>query len=316
MNIDLNMIDGFTRLFRSIWKYGYHRNDRLMFSLLIWFQQHAAWRDIKVFNKGQVIELKRGQVLFGRDELAHEFNTTSSKIRSRIESMKNIGFLTTKTTSRGTIGTVVNYDKYQSTKDSCQEKQPTESPAESPGHRQQIATNKELKEDKEEKQSEKFSDDSVELKMSEYLWGLISERLPNRKKPRLQNWAQHMDYILRIDKRPPEEVQNIIAFSQQDDFWQDNILSTSKLREKYDTLFARFQKSEFKKHIEEYTYNNPIWKKIINESELTEDQVKKINDDIRRRQKEDDRRQDEKSTPGGKEKWEKMRSKISQKMSI
>jgi len=42
--------------------------------------------------------------------------------------------------------------------------------------------------------------------------------------------------MFRKDERTPEEVETIIRFSQEDSFWRSNILSTAKLREKFDQL--------------------------------------------------------------------------------
>ncbi|MBT9169502.1 MAG: hypothetical protein DDT19_02862 [Syntrophomonadaceae bacterium] len=42
--------------------------------------------------------------------------------------------------------------------------------------------------------------------------------------------------MIRIDKRDPEKIRQIIEWCQADDFWQNNILSTGKLREQFDQL--------------------------------------------------------------------------------
>ena len=62
---------------------------------------------------------------------------------------------------------------------------------------------------------------------------------PNYKMPNLQNWAQHIDYMIRLDKRTPEQINDIIVFSQEDSFWKSNVLSTEKLRQKFDQLWIK-----------------------------------------------------------------------------
>jgi len=77
------------------------------------------------------------------------------------------------------------------------------------------------------------------LSLSELLLNLILERQPKLKRPKIEKWAVHIDRMIRIDKRTPEEIKQVIRWCQQDDFWQSNILSTAKLREKFDQLQGR-----------------------------------------------------------------------------
>ena len=72
---------------------------------------------------------------------------------------------------------------------------------------------------------------------------LILERNSKFKKPDLQNWAIHLDRMIRIDKRDPAEIFQVIQWCQADDFWQNNILSTEKLRKQYDQLAMKMKKS-------------------------------------------------------------------------
>lgn len=85
-------------------------------------------------------------------------------------------------------------------------------------------------------QKKVYSPNSVELRTSELLFSLIRQRNPNFKQPDLQSWSKHIDLMLRIDKRSPEEIEKVIQWCQADAFWQNNILSTEKLRKQYDQL--------------------------------------------------------------------------------
>ena len=86
------------------------------------------------------------------------------------------------------------------------------------------------------KEKEVFSSDTVQYQLAELLLIKILEHLPGYKKPNLQKWAKSMDSLLRLDKRPPEEVKAVILFAQGNPFWQANILSVDKLRKHYDRL--------------------------------------------------------------------------------
>jgi hypothetical protein len=93
-----------------------------------------------------------------------------------------------------------------------------------------------------ETETDIYSEDSKEFRLSLFLLNNIRKRKPDFKIPNLQKWAVQSDYILRIDKRDIEEVKNVIAWIQKDEFWQDNILSTAKLRKQYDKLVLKMNK--------------------------------------------------------------------------
>jgi DNA-binding MarR family transcriptional regulator len=80
--------------------------------------------------------------------------------------------------------------------------------------------------------------------LSELLLSLILSRKPDFKKPDLQKWAVHIDRMLRLDKRTPERIEKIIRWCQVDPFWQANILSTEKLREKFDQLELKMMQTK------------------------------------------------------------------------
>lgn len=86
-----------------------------------------------------------------------------------------------------------------------------------------------------------FSSDSIEIGLSELLLSLIKERNQTYKQPNIQEWAKHIDFMIRIDHRDPIEIKEIIITCQNDSFWHKNILSTSKLREKYDQLKTKLK---------------------------------------------------------------------------
>ena len=81
-----------------------------------------------------------------------------------------------------------------------------------------------------------FMEDSEEIRLASLLLCKILERKPSFKKPDLQTWAKHIDLAIRVDQRTPERIEELILWVQADLFWQNNILSTEKLREKFDQL--------------------------------------------------------------------------------
>lgn len=104
---------------------------------------------------------------------------------------------------------------------------------------------------KEKKCKEKFFDaSSDEFEMAALLWNLIEENNPKAKEPDIYKWASEVDKMIRIDGRTRKEIDFIIRWAQKDNFWKANILSTAKLREKFDQLWIK-AKSQYEKTIQQ-----------------------------------------------------------------
>lgn len=87
------------------------------------------------------------------------------------------------------------------------------------------------------KKQMKFSPNSIEFRLADLLHKIIKNRNPNFKKPNMQKWSEHVDSMIRLDRRAPDDIATIIKWSQKDRFWYKNILSTDSLREKFDRLW-------------------------------------------------------------------------------
>ncbi len=90
-----------------------------------------------------------------------------------------------------------------------------------------------------------YSPNSDEFRLSALLLDLIIRRNPKHKKPDLQKWARHIDLAIRRDHRTPDEVERVIRWCQTDSFWQNNILSTDKLRKQFDQLWMKMQEENY-----------------------------------------------------------------------
>lgn len=78
--------------------------------------------------------------------------------------------------------------------------------------------------------------DSPEYQLSDLLFNEILKRNPGHKKPNLQTWSIDIDKLIRIDNKTYNQIYSMILWCQNDPFWQNNILGTKKLREKFDQL--------------------------------------------------------------------------------
>lgn len=92
---------------------------------------------------------------------------------------------------------------------------------------------------REETTSEKKKFTEADLEIAESVWNGIHDLYPNHKKPNLESWAVHVRLMRERDHRTPTEILEIFQWANNDPFWQTNILSTAKLRQKFDKLAAR-----------------------------------------------------------------------------
>jgi hypothetical protein len=86
-----------------------------------------------------------------------------------------------------------------------------------------------------------YDEDSVYYRLALRLYERIKENNPDHKKPNLQKWADDVRLMMEHDHRTEEQIAYVIDWAQRDSFWKGNILSTKKLREKFDQLVIRIK---------------------------------------------------------------------------
>lgn len=123
------------KLYRKItdntaWAQGSNVQRVLMIVLLT----KAWWTSGKFLWAGRVIEMQPGQLITTLSELAEECKSTVQNIRTCLEHLKSLEFLTDQSTRRGRLITIVNWGKYQ--QEDIQTNRPTNRP--STDHQQTI----------------------------------------------------------------------------------------------------------------------------------------------------------------------------------
>lgn len=108
-------------------------------------------------------------------------------------------------------------------------------------HATDIEEDKELDIDKEKdkKKKDKTSRhkfETCDINGAKYLFELIKGNNPKQKEPNFDSWANEFRLMRERDNREAKEIKDVIDWCQADPFWQGNILSPKKLREKFDQL--------------------------------------------------------------------------------
>lgn len=87
----------------------------------------------------------------------------------------------------------------------------------------------------------KYSEDGDEVRLAQLLYDLCKRDDSKFKEPNIQKWAEHIDRLIRIDGRNPKEVEDVMRWAKNDDFWNSNILSPSKLRKQFSQLKIKME---------------------------------------------------------------------------
>ena len=87
------------------------------------------------------------------------------------------------------------------------------------------------------RRTNKFSDD--DLRTAQWILGLLQKLNPNIKTPNLDTWANEVRLMNKVDNRSHREICELFQWANRDPFWQANILSPKKLREKWDQLVMK-----------------------------------------------------------------------------
>ena len=92
-----------------------------------------------------------------------------------------------------------------------------------------------------------FKDGSFEIRCVDMIINSCLKTFPNSKVPQSltdkQKWAVEIDRMKRIDKRSEEDIVNALDYAITDSFWQTNIRSAKKFREKFETLIVQSRKN-------------------------------------------------------------------------
>lgn len=231
-------MDGWIKLHRKLCEWEWYKDTKTL-HLFIHLLLRANYKP----SKWRGIGLAPGQLITGRKQLSVETGISERSIRTSLDRLKKTGEISIETTSQFSVITVRNYFDYQVGSDESDQQSDQQTTSERPA-------NDHIQEDKKEKKSKKssFVETSDEFRLARYLFNCIRVNKPDFKQPNLQTWAKHVDYMLRLDHRDPEEVREVIKWTQSDNqpdergfCWAVNVLSTKKLRQQYDQLSMRMK---------------------------------------------------------------------------
>ncbi|MHC4747706.1 MAG: hypothetical protein ACYS18_10380 [Planctomycetota bacterium] len=191
------------------------------------------WVPVKTGRGSTEVFVGAGQFIFGQIEAGKALGQKPNTTYKRLVKLKKMGNCHTQSHRHFSLVTICNWELYQKSK-----KRKSEATS-YPSHNQVITKsqpNHTNNNDKNVNNGNKYSQNSDEFRLSELLFNEIINRKPDFKGPNLQTWSVHIDRMIRLDNRSAARVEEVIRWCQKDPFWQNNILSTDKLRKQFDRL--------------------------------------------------------------------------------
>ena len=86
-------------------------------TLKLWLEMlmRANFEDKKRLFNGQLVDIKRGQLIFGRKVYAERLGMKENKVRTIIKLLEKDGMIRQQTTNKYTVISITSYDCYQET---------------------------------------------------------------------------------------------------------------------------------------------------------------------------------------------------------
>lgn len=220
-----------------------------LFHAAMWCLLKAAHKPRTVIastGRGSVVvQINPGQMVFGRKSAGRQLGCSEASAKRRINRLARIGFLIAHPSAHYSIVTICNWESYQQSKPSTD--RPSSDHSVQACEQVSVQATVHIQEDKniqEGKNSSrpKLRFDPVDRELAEHIWTCVYRLQPTRKPPDLDRWANDVRLMREADSRPPPMIREVFDWANRDSFWQTNILSPSKLRDKFDDLHLKINR--------------------------------------------------------------------------
>lgn len=199
----------------------------------------ANHKDNKTLFENELVTINKGQFVTSIRMLCIKWDWSNTKVKNFLKMLNNDGMITHKSDTKKTVITVVEYSTYHD--DTVAET--SQKRYESITETFQKHTNKNVKNVKNDKNNNKRHKFEIcDMRLAKLFFNKILENNPDHKKPNLEMWANDIRLIRERDKRNEEQIEYLINWVQQHDFWQANVLSPAKLRQKFDQLVMQVKR--------------------------------------------------------------------------
>jgi len=261
---------GYLFLARKIINSDIFSKPPLYLKVWIYLLSRAQHKDFKGLKRGQLYtsipEIREATAwkvgyrteMPSKDQIFQVLDWLRSESEGGNESNARATMITTTKATHGMLVTICNYNVYQtsSTYESNDESndEKVTKPLREQRHPDNI--NKNVKNDKNDnnnsprntRRKRVYADNDPNKILAKTLFKLIKKN-HEIKEPNLDDWANTIRLIIESDKRSGKEVQEMIVWATQHEFWSTVVLSPSSLRKHFDKMKA--QKDKRSQSVEE-----------------------------------------------------------------
>lgn len=236
---------GWVAIHRSIRDHWLYQEKRV-------FSKYEAWLDLvmdanhkqnKFVFDGKLVEVERGQKITSIRQLSERWRWSRTKVTDFLTLLEKDGMLVRKSDSKKTVITIVNYDIYQNQDNKKSHSGDTEKPQKSTNNNDKTMNNNDNNNNRPRNTRKKrvYADDDPNKILAKTLFKLIKKN-QDVKEPNLDDWANTIRLTIESDKRSGKEVQEMIVWASQHEFWSTVVLSPSSLRKHFDKMNAQKDK--------------------------------------------------------------------------
>lgn len=221
-----------------------------MLKLWILCLTKASHKESRFIFNGQEIAVSSGQFVTGRAVIEKEFNEgvpRDQQVVGRtlwrwLKRFEKEEMLSIKSTTKYSVISINKWDEYQGSDQQVSSGRPSTV--------QQVSIYKNEKNDKNVKnikdnvstrKKRVYADDDPNKKLANLLLKLIQKN-QKIKEPDLDKWANVIRLTIEADKHSGKEVQEMIVWATQHNFWSGVILSPSSLRKNWDKMAGQKNK--------------------------------------------------------------------------
>jgi len=167
-------------------------------------------------KKWKGIQINTGQFISGRVKISEDLRMSERSVRTCIKRLKSTNEITTKTTNKYTIFTLVKWADYQINDSELTSKTTSQSANKRPTNDQQTTTNKNDKKEKKPPKPPRGPESGLQgihqryLNFATQLIAAILKIHEQDNYSKLAKWAIEFERLKRIDKIPPATIRKVL----------------------------------------------------------------------------------------------------------
>lgn len=157
-----------------------------------WCLLKASYKSRQVFMNGVVVDIEPGQFIMGRKSASEELRLSQQSIRTMLKNLEKLGNLTSQSTNRFTVVTLINWEVYQDDA----EISTSQSTSNQPAANQQLTSNQPAANHKQE------GKEGYNVRKEEYISDITYPPVPDGTQP-----PSFLPVEVKTDKRPRRDLQ-------------------------------------------------------------------------------------------------------------